>query len=127
MKCYHESKLAQVLFSAEIPNRYSNDGFTSYAIHPGIVNTNLFYRQFNTITRAIIQPIAWLGYATGFLRTANKGAQTAIYLATNPIHENGKYWADKKVRKHNPIADDEGFLKIFWDWSEKIIERSKIS
>ncbi len=125
MKCYRESKLAQVLFTAELHNRFSSDGLMSYAVHPGVVNTNLFYRQYNALVKALIQPIAWLGYATGFLRTADKGAETAIYLATNSIQESGMYWADKKVRKHNPIADDKEFLKDFWDWSEKIVENSK--
>lgn len=122
MKCYRESKLAQVLFTAEVDRRFSKDGLKSYAIHPGVVNTNLFYKQYNAITKALIQPIAWLGYATGFLKTAKKGAETAIYLATNDVQESGKYWADKKIRDHNPIADDEVFSNAFWKWSEKIVE-----
>ena len=125
MKCYRESKLAQVLFTAELHNRFSSDGLKSYAVHPGVVNTNLFYRQYNALVKALIQPIAWLGYATGFFRTADKGAETTIYLATNSIQESGMYWADKKVRKHNPIADDKEFLKDFWVWSEKIVENLK--
>lgn len=125
MKCYRESKLAQVLFTADLHNRFSGDGLKSYAVHPGVVNTNLFYRQYNAFTKALIQPIAWLGYVTGFLRTADKGAETALYLATNSIPESGLYWADKQIRKNNPIADDKEFLKDFWVWSEKIVEKSK--
>lgn len=124
MKCYRESKLAQVLFTAELNNRFSDGGLKAYAIHPGVVNTNLFYRQYSALIRALIQPFAWLGYATGFLRTALKGAETAIYLATNTVEADGIYWADKKVRQHNPIADDQAFLKAFWEWSEACIKRS---
>ena len=122
MKCYRESKLAQVLFTAELDNRFSKDGLKSYAIHPGVVNTNLFYREFNILVKALIQPLAWLGYATGFLKTTDKGAETALYLATNSIEKSGLYWADKKVREHNPIANDKEFLKVFWAWSEKLLE-----
>ena len=68
MKCYRESKLAQVLFTAELHNRFASEGLKSYAVHPGVVNTNLFYRQYNAFIKALIQPVAWLGYATGFLR-----------------------------------------------------------
>jgi NAD(P)-dependent dehydrogenase (short-subunit alcohol dehydrogenase family) len=66
MKCYRESKLAQILFTAELHNRFSKDGLKSYAVHPGVVNSNLFYRQYSALAKAFIQPIAWLGYATGF-------------------------------------------------------------
>ena len=125
MKCYRESKLAQVLFTAELHNRFSSDGLKGYAVHPGVVNTNLFYRQYNAFIKALIQSVAWLGYVTGFLRTADKGAETALYLATNSIPKSGLYWADKKVRKHNPIADDQELLKAFWDWSEKVVENSQ--
>lgn len=122
MKCYRESKLAQILFTAELHNRFSKDGIKSYAVHPGVVNTNLFYRQYNALAKALIQPIAWLGYATGFLRTSEKGAETAVYLAANDVQESGLYWADKKIRKHNHLADDQKFLTAFWEWSEKIAE-----
>ncbi len=121
MKCYRESKLAQVLFSAEVHNRFSEDGFRSYAVHPGVVNTNLFYRQYNPVAKALIQPIAWLGYATGFLKTPEKGAETALYLATNDVQPSGLYWANKKIRTHNPIANDKAFLAEFWEWSAKRI------
>ena len=124
MKSYRESKLAQVLFTAELNNRFSKDGLRSYAVHPGIVNTNLFTKEYSAFAKALIQPMIWLGYATGFLKTADKGAETAIYLATNDIQQSGLYWADKKVRQHNPITDNQRFLKEFWEWSQTSIEEA---
>jgi hypothetical protein len=61
---------------------------------------------------------------TKVLRTSEKGAETAIYLATNDVQESGLYWADKNIRKHNLIADDKKFLAAFWEWSAKITEHS---
>jgi NAD(P)-dependent dehydrogenase (short-subunit alcohol dehydrogenase family) len=124
MKCYRESKFAQILFTAELHNRFSKEGLKSYAVHPGVVNTNLFYRQTNALAKALIQPIAWLGYATGFLKTPEKGAETTVYLATNEVQESGLYWADKKIRKHNHLADNQKFLTAFWEWSAEIAEHS---
>ena len=112
MKCYRKSKLAQVLFTAELHNRYANNKTMSFAIHPGVVNTHLFYREYHPIAKAVIQPLVWLGYATGFIKTAEKGAETAVYLASDSsIQESGRYWADKNIREHNPIANDKAFLK----------------
>jgi NAD(P)-dependent dehydrogenase (short-subunit alcohol dehydrogenase family) len=45
MTSYRESKLAQVLFTVALADRYGADGFRSAAVHPGVVNTNLFYRN----------------------------------------------------------------------------------
>ena len=45
MTSYRASKLAQVLFTVELDRREAQHGLRSYAIHPGIVNTELFYRN----------------------------------------------------------------------------------
>jgi len=124
MKSYRESKLAQVLFTAELHNRFSKVGLKSYAVHPGVVNTNLFTKEYRALAKALIQPLIWIGYAGGFLKTADKGAETAIYLATNDVQQSGLYWDNKKVRQHNPIADNQEFLKVFWEWSQKNIQEA---
>jgi retinol dehydrogenase 12 len=121
MKCYRESKLAQVLFTRELHYRFNEKDAKSYAVHPGVVNTNLFYQNSGGLYAAIMQPFAWLGYWTGFLKTPRQGAETAIYLASNEVEESGLYWADKHHRQHNPIADNRDFCREFWNWSESIL------
>ena len=121
MKCYRESKLAQVMFTRELHHRFNTQGVKSYAVHPGVVNTNLFYQNSGGLYAAIMQPFGWLGYVTGFLKTPRQGAETAIYLASNEIEESGLYWADKRPRPYNPIADKREFCQEFWNWSESIL------
>lgn len=123
MRCYRESKLAQVLFTLEADARYGSKGLTAGAVHPGVVNTGLFYRGTHPVLKALIQPAAWLGYATGMLTTPRRGARTAVYLAGADSIPGGKYWADCKKRAHNPIADDTAFRSAFWEWSTGLISK----
>ena len=121
MTSYRESKLAQVLFTVELAQRFGAEGFKSYAIHPGVVNTNLFYRGHSNFYKTVMKPFVGLGYLTGFLKTPEDGAETAVYLATNSVAENGQYWADKKIRPMNPIAANTQFAHEFWEWSNTLI------
>lgn len=121
MKCYRESKLAQILFTKELDHRFHGQGLKSYAVHPGVVNTNLFYRNSSALYTLVMKPLVWVGYAAGFLSTPAKGAETAIYLASNPLNGSGTYWANKAIRSHNPIADREELCRDVWDWSLSLV------
>lgn len=121
MKSYRESKLAQVLFSRELHARFAEQGLLSASVHPGIVNTNLFYRQGSSFYKAAMQPLAWLGYLTGILSTPKTGAKTALDLSTGPSFLGGLYWAKSKPRTHHPLADDSEFCRNFWDWSLNLL------
>jgi len=121
MKCYRESKLAQVLFTRELSRRFQEHDLKSYAVHPGVVNTNLFYRNSGPLYPLFMKPFVWLGYATGKLLTPRKGAETAIYLASHEVNDRGFYWANRTIRPHNPIADQDHFCREFWNWSLQLL------
>lgn len=122
LECYRESKLAQVMFTLSLHERYAADGLFSAAIHPGLVNTHLFYRKVGPVVRTLFQPLAWLGYLTGKLATPRRGADTAIWLASEEAAPGGAYWQDRKVRAHNPIADRRELRDAFWDWTVSELE-----
>jgi dehydrogenase/reductase SDR family member 12 len=108
MRSYRESKLAQVLFTAEAQRRLGTDGVVASAAHPGVVNTGLFYRNGPAWLQRVAQPFAWLGYVTGRLRTPAQGAATAIDLALRGTTvPGGRYWADRQPRAPNPHTHDE--------------------
>jgi len=121
MTSYRESKLAQVLFTVELAQRFGAEGFKSYAIHPGVVNTNLFYRDHSAFYKTVMKPFVGVGYLVGFLKTPEQGAETAVYLATHDVDENGQYWADNKIRPMNPIADNKQVAHDFWEWSNMLV------
>lgn len=121
MKCYRESKLAQILFTQELDRRFQEYALKSYAVHPGVVNTSLFYRNSSPFYALLMKPLVWAGYATGKLATPSQGAETAIYLASNQVNTSGSYWANKTIRPHNSIADRDDFCREFWDWSLSLV------
>ena len=121
MTSYRASKLAQVIFTVELDRRLAAQGLTSYAIHPGIVNTDLFYRDRSPALKILARPFVWLGYKSGRILTPEQGAATSIYLAANDVQPSGKYWADSAVRPMNPIAMDEALGRDLWAWSESLL------
>ena len=121
MKSYRESKLAQVLMTAELHRRYEDQGLLAAAIHPGIVNTDLFYRRMSPLMKALMTPLVWLGYATGKFKTPAQGAATAIQLAQAETFAGGRYWADGKERIANPRMEDLELAKSLWNLSEQAV------
>jgi len=115
MTAYAQSKLANVLFSAELSKRLAGTGVTSNSLHPGVVSTQfaaaggvfskLFYRWFKFI-----------------MKTPAQGAKTTIYLASSPDVEgiSGKYFSNCKVAKPSKEGRDDSVAKRLWDLSEKL-------
>lgn len=121
MTSYRASKLAQVIFTVELDRREAAQGLMSYAIHPGIVNTDLFYHGRSQAFKTLARPFVWLGYKSGRILTPEQGAATSIYLAANDVEPSGKYWADKAVRPMNPVAQDEALGRELWAWSKSLL------
>lgn len=44
---YAQSKLANILFAKELDRRYNSKGITAIAVHPGLVNTELYRTMFS--------------------------------------------------------------------------------
>jgi NAD(P)-dependent dehydrogenase (short-subunit alcohol dehydrogenase family) len=107
---YANSKLANVLFTRELARRLEGTGVTANAMHPGIVATNidagmplwvrLIFRVFG------IPP--------------ERGAATAVYLATAPEVEgvSGRYFVKEKEVRPAPSALDDATARRLWDVSE---------
>lgn len=87
---YRVSKLANVLFSAELARRLAGSGVTSYSLHPGVVATDVWRNVFWPL-RSILKL---------FMIGDEEGAQTTLYCATEPsIAEDSGYYYDTCVRK----------------------------
>ena len=117
MKAYAQSKLANVLFAAELARKLKATKVTSNSLHPGVVATkfgvtagpanNFFYRVF------------------GFLmETPAQGARTSIYAASSPELEGvtGKYLSACKITKPSAEAVNENVAKKLWDLSAKLVK-----
>jgi NAD(P)-dependent dehydrogenase (short-subunit alcohol dehydrogenase family) len=114
-KAYGQSKLANALFTYELARRLEGTGVTANCMHPGVVGTNLFNH-----VGGLGGKIARL--FTPFMRTPEKGADTVIWLASEPEVEGitGKYFVDRKERATNPESYDTAIAARLWEVSERI-------
>jgi len=108
---YYVSKLANVLFSAELGRRLEGTGVTTYALHPGIVATNV-WRSFRWPLDAI---------AKWFMMSVEDGAKTTLYCATSPDVESqtGLYYDSCAVKEPSALARDEALARELWERSEE--------
>lgn len=114
---YGQAKMANLVFAKELARRFKGTGKTAYAVHPGVIATNLS-RSMNPILAKIFKMTEPL-----FLKSVGQGAATQVYLAVtpNPGAESGAYFADCNPARSRPdAADPELGLKL-WQVSEKIL------
>ena len=115
LKVYGQSKLCNLLFTRELARRIAGSGVTVNSLHPGGVATGLGWNNgwWAVLIAKVLKP---------FLRTADQGADTAIYLTTAPevATVNGRYFYNR--REHRPsraAQDDETALRV-WEISEQL-------
>jgi NAD(P)-dependent dehydrogenase (short-subunit alcohol dehydrogenase family) len=107
MREYGVSKLANVLFTKELARRLEGTKVTTYALHPGVVATDVW--------RRVPRPLAWL--MKRFMWTPEKGAQTSLRCATDAelAGETGRYYdKDGREKQPNRLADDVELAKALW-------------
>lgn len=110
---YGVSKLCNVLFTKELARGRAGAGVRSYALHPGVVATDVW--------RRIPWPIGPL--IKRFMISAEEGARTTLYCATSPevAAEDGLYYDACRVRRPSRLADDAELARALWDKSEEFV------
>ena len=112
---YGHSKLANILFARELAERMEGTRVTANALHPGGVRSQLGAQNNWYAGRilALVKP---------FLRTADKGAETSVYLATSAdvTTTSGEYFYDCKPKKTKPSARDREQAKRLWELSDRL-------
>ena len=95
---YAVSKLANVLYSAELSRRLAGSGVTTYSLHPGVVASDVW--------RDFPKPVAWL--MKRFMLTNEQGAATTLHCATSPeaARETGLYYDKSKPVTPSRAARD---------------------
>ena len=110
---YMVSKLANVLFSAELGRQLAGSGVSSYAVHPGVVDTEI-WRQVPRLLRPLLKLRG--------LRDPEQGAQTTLYCALQaPQGETGCYYADSVLKTPSKLAQDQRLAAELWRFSEQIL------
>ena len=116
MKAYGLSKLCNIMFTHELARRTRSRTITANCLHPGVVSTQLS------------EEAGWgtkLFYLLGkpFMRSAEGGAQTSIYLATSDEVQqvSGQYFKNKQLTQPSKIAFDDDKAGKLWKQSQKMV------
>jgi NAD(P)-dependent dehydrogenase (short-subunit alcohol dehydrogenase family) len=106
---YAVSKLCNVLFSQELARRTSGTGVSTYALHPGVVASDIW--------RRVPWPVRPL--VTRNMLTVEQGAQTSLYCATSPsvAAESGRFYDRCALREASSVATPE-LGRALWERSE---------
>lgn len=114
-KAYGITKLFNIYFTKSLAEKYKHTGITAFALHPGVVNTGIW----NNAT-GFLKLLSWL--MKPFMISPKQGAETTIYLATEPKldSKNGLYFKKCKVAKTAPNADNAAARNRLWEISEKL-------
>ncbi len=107
---YGVSKLANVLFSAELSRRLQGSGVTTYALHPGVVASDVW--------RSVPWPLRPL--IKRWMITVEEGALTTLHCATSPQAggESGLYYDKCRVRTPSALGQDAALAAELWQRSE---------
>jgi retinol dehydrogenase-12 len=107
---YRVSKLANVLFSAELGRKLAGSGVTTYSLHPGVVATEVW--------RSVPSPLAWLLKLA--MISPQKGAETTLHCATSAsvAAESGLYYDECRPKTPSRAARDAALARTLWERSE---------
>ncbi|XP_072530958.1 retinol dehydrogenase 13 isoform X3 [Salminus brasiliensis] len=117
---YRQSKLANVLFTRELSRRTKGSGVTAYALHPGVIRTELgrYVEMRHPVVSTLLSIPALL-----LMKTPKQGAQTTIYCAITEGLENhsGCYFSDCRLMEPALEAKDDLAAMRLWDVSAKLV------
>ena len=108
MREYSVSKLCNVLFTQELARRLAGTGVTTYALHPGVVASDI-WRRVPRLARPVI---------TRRMLTIEQGAVTSVYCATSPAvaSDSGLFYDKCAVREPSRVATPE-LAELLWKYS----------
>ena len=111
---YGYSKLANILFAKELAKRLP-DGQTANAVHPGIIDTQLW--------RHLPKETAQRMKNTMGFKTIGQGAATAVFVATHPslATVSGEYFTNCAIGSPTAFARDETLAAKLWDATEAVV------
>ena len=119
LRCYGQSKLANLLFTRYLAIKLSTENISVNAIHPGGVNTSLGSQNkawYSKPLRLILRP---------FFRSPLKGAESIIYLATKQDDGvTGEYFFNSKIHKSSAYSKNLEEAHKLWGLSEKLVDQT---
>ena len=115
---YGNAKLMNILFTAELNNRYQAAGISTAAFHPGVVATN-----FAADTTSLFR-FAYRSFLNRFMLSPEQGADTLVWLATaTPGRDwvSGGYYVKRALARANSLAYDADLARALWERSAAMV------
>jgi WW domain-containing oxidoreductase len=115
---YGQSKIANLLFAKELQRRFAGTKHTAYAVHPGVIATNLA-RNMSSAAQfvfGLVKPLV--------LKDTPQGAATEVFAAVSPkaLPLAGMYLADCNAKKPRSEGEDAALATRLWEETEKIVK-----
>ncbi|MBY9080902.1 SDR family oxidoreductase [Paenibacillus sp. HN-1] len=116
-KAYGRSKLANILFARELAERLKGTRVTVNSLHPGAVGTSLGVNRDTGFGKGAMKLLSH------FFLTPEQGADTAVYLATDPelAGTTGRYFYRRKIKELTPRAESREEAGRLWEFSLRAV------
>lgn len=119
-KAYGDAKLANVLFTRSLHEKFHDEGLSAVAFHPGTVQTN-FASDSSSIMRLVYR--SFLGRLL-LTSTEEGGAILRWFIEGTPDETwfSGAYYDERTLSaKVNPQADDPALAEALWQRSAELV------
>jgi NAD(P)-dependent dehydrogenase (short-subunit alcohol dehydrogenase family) len=116
-RAYSQSKLANVMFTYELARRLGGRGVTATVLHSGVTRTAFGAEDSSPAMAPLIAVLR------PFMRSFERGADTAVYLASSPEAEDvtGRYFANRKAKKSHKSSYDTATITRLWQVSADLV------
>lgn len=116
MAAYGMAKLFNLYFTKSLAEKFADKGVTAFALHPGVVKTS-----FGAGMSGFGKVLLW--FVKPFMISPEEGAQTSIFLATEPglDAKSSQYFIKKKLAKSSVLSWSEANRNKLWDISKKLV------
>ena len=111
---YKQSKMCNMLFAGEFNRRFEKTGVRAYVVDPGLVSTDIGFKQTSGLVRAVWSMRKRKG------DPPEKAALTYGFLCGPPFTQKGLYYLESKEAPYDRRADwPEDRVKLF-EMSERL-------
>lgn len=114
-RVYSDSKLANVLFTAEFARRHPFQEVSTSVVHPGVLSTRIWNQNRNLLSLLmnLVKP---------FMKPPSVGGDAVVALAGRPAAEvHGRYFDLLEEASPSPLGRDEGLAAQLWETSRSLV------
>lgn len=126
VQAYGRSKLATILDATAFATRLASRGINTYAVHPGLVKTEIHRSMTDNGTLSLITGVVYSAIGWVCLSNPLKGALTTLRVAVDPTlgepEFSGKYWGDEKEARPSTLALNPASPPRLWAYTEDVLE-----